>query len=235
MKKLFLSFIMLCAFISLSAQNDCMVFFPNNPGAMLINKTYDAKGNLLGTMTYKIDRSYGYEPGDDIQLGFVMTDSKGVTVDQGNMDAYCEDGSFFMKMTNRTISPDVINALSTNTELIGDFLDYPDTSNDEYPFDNVFKMSGGEFTIQSKADKKEFIRVRVYNRQYEGEEDIITPAKKFHASKISFDFEVIKDKNTVRYKGIEWYAMNAGIVRSETRDSNNNLINYTELTTLKDK
>jgi hypothetical protein len=218
------------------AQDDCMEFFPSNPGAMLVNKTYDAKGNLLRTMTYKLVEAYDYGSSNDIQITFTMTDKNNKVLDQGNLETRCDNGVFYMKMVNKSMSPDLMDILSTDTELVGDFLDYPDTFNEDIQMDNnPFDMDAGEFSIQSKSDKKNPIRVRVFNRQYVGNEKIKTPVKTFDASKITFDFEVTKDKKTTRYKGIEWYAVNAGIVRSETRDNNNNIVNYTEITTLKDK
>ncbi len=240
MKNLITSvFIAMVLFLSANtaiAQDDCMAFFPNNPGAMLVNKTYDAKGSLLRTMTYKIDQAYDYGASNDLQISFTMTDQNNKTIDQGNLDTRCDDGVFYLKMVNKTMSPDLMDILSTDTELVSDFLDYPNTFNDDFTYDNSpFDMEAGEFSIQSKGDKSHPVKVRVFNRQYQGNEDIKTPVKTFNASKITFYFEVTKNKVTTLYKGIEWYATNAGIVRSETRDSKNNLVNYTEITTLKDK
>ena len=235
MKKLF---ILACAalftFSVSKAQSDCMALFPSNKGAMLINKTYDASNNLLRTMTYTVINSYSNVSGEDIQMGFTLTDNNGNTIDKGTIDARCDDGIFYLKMINRGMAPEVMNILGQDTELVGDFLDYPNTFADE-PFDSTFKMDGGEFTIRSKSNKKDWMSVKVSDRQYEKNESITTPAGKFDASKIKFNFETFKDKKTTRYSGVEWYASGAGIVRSETYDSKGKLVNYTELTTLQDK
>ena len=238
MNKLFLliSGILLSSSVML-AQDDCMAFFPKEEGAMLVNKTYDAQNNLLRTTTYRVNHNYDYISGADMQIGFVVTDNNGAAIDDGNIDARCDDGTFSMRMINRGMTQDVMDALSGGTELVGNFLDYPNIFNDEYPFEKPFQMTNGDFTIQSKNDKKEWIRVRVHNRQYTGNEKITVPAKAepFNAAKTTFDFEVIKEGNTMRYRGVEWYAENASIVRSETYDSNNNLVNYTVLTTFTNK
>lgn len=236
MKKLLFTLgIVISSSTLLMAQDDCMAFFPTDEGAVLINKSYDANNNLLSTMTYRVDKSYGVDNNKEIIIGFVMTDADGNAIDTGNLDARCDDGTFFLNMVNRSLSPDIMKYLGQDTELVGDFLDYPDTFDDNFPFDGNFRMDGGEFTVRSKTNKNEFMRVRVYDRKYETRENITTPVKTFQASKLSFNFEVTQDKKTTTYKGIEWYAVGAGIVRSETYDSKGNLLNYTVLTALQDK
>ena len=137
-----------------------------------------------------------------------------------------------MKQAYSPMCPELMNTLSMNTELLGDFMDYPDTYNDDYPLVSGFKKDGGQLILQSKDNKDALVKVRIFNRQHQSNEKITTPANTFNASKIAFDFEVTKDNKTTHYKGVEWYAKDAGIVRSETRDENNNLLNYTELATL---
>jgi len=212
-----------------------MTFFPSNEGAMLITKTYNGNNDLLNTMTYKVEKDYEYVSGSDMQISFMMTDNYNNVIDRGNIDASCMDGSFYLKMVNRAMSPEVMGMLGSNTELVGNFLDYPDTFNDSYPFDGVFKMDAGEYTVQSKTDKKDKLNVRIYDREYEKNEKITTPAGTFDASKITFRFDCTRDGVTKTHKGVEWYAPGAGIVRTETYDKNNNLENYTELTVLQDK
>lgn len=217
------------------AQDDCMYFFPNKEGAELVNKTYDANNNLVNTMIYRIENVMDYPTETDMEIRFFMTDKNGAAIDQGTLSARCDGESFYLNMVNRGLTSDIMNALGEDTELTGDFLDYPNAFNMDYPFDGNFKMDAGEFTIKSKNNKNDDIRVREFNRQYVGDEKVSTPAREFnHASKVTFDFEVTKGKQTTRYKGVEWYATNSGIVRSEVYDSNNNLLSYTQLTTIKD-
>ncbi len=218
------------------AQDDnyggCMEFFPNKEGAILISKNYDAANKLLSTMTYRVNKVYGYESGDELIIGFTMTDGKDKVIDQGEIIARCDGGTFYMNMSNRALTPDVMKMLGSDTELVGDFLDYPDMFTDLEAYDGKLAMTGGEYTVQSKKDKKNFISVRVYDRMFEKNEDVTTPAGTFHAAKISFNFESYQNKKSTRYKGVEWYAPNAGIIRSETYDKNGKLQNYTVLTTL---
>lgn len=218
----------------MSAQ-DCMALFPGNEGAVLITKTYDGNSKLLNTMTYRVDKTYNYGNGSDMQIGFMMTDNYNNVIDRGSMDASCVDGNFYLRMANRAMSPDVTEMLGKNTELLGSFLDYPDTFNENNPFSGAFQMEAGDYIIQSKTNKNDKLHVRVYDRVYEKNEKMTTPAGTFNTTRVNFRFDCTKDGVTKTHKGIEWYAPGAGIVRSETYDGNDNLENYTELYALQDR
>ncbi len=227
-------FVLLFVFSSsflLHAQNDgCMQFFPDKEGTVMISKSYDASNKLLSTMTYRINKVYNYSSGEEILIGFTMTDGNNKAIDQGTITARCDDGTFYLTMSNRALTPDVIKMLGSDTELVGDFLDYPDAFSDVY--NGNLGMTGGTFTVQSKSDKKARISVRVYGREYQKTERITTPAGTFNAAKVTFNFESQSGKKTTHYRGTEWYAPNAGIVRTETHDNKGNLLSYTVLTTL---
>lgn len=218
----------------MNAQTDCVQFFPENEGTVLTTKTYDAANRLLNTMIYRVNSVSSGPSTNNTQIGFTLMDGSNTAVSNANIDASCSNGIFNMRMVSRGHSPEVVRAMTTNTELIGYFLNYPNTINTD-PFDNSpFVMDGGEFTIEDNSDRRENVRVRVYNRQLEGRENIITPARNdsFNAYKITFSFDVTSGGQTTQLRGIEWYAPAFGIVRSETYDNNGNLINKTELASI---
>ncbi len=236
MKKSLLILVSVFASVSLvNAQDECMQFFPNTEGSTLTSKSYDGNNTLLATTVYTITKSYDYLDRDEIFVDAVTSDANNQVVDRSTLNAYCDDNNFYFKMDNRTMVPGLVNVLSEDTQLVGSFLDYPD------PFaDNIydmqrgpFKMDGGEFTIKTKngsADDR--MRVRVYNRQLEKNEEITTPAGNFHAAKIKFTVETTQDGQTNTFKGVEWYTTRAGIVRTEIYDKDDTLLNYTVLTEL---
>lgn len=237
MKKILIPVFSACMAIGMvNAQTDCVQFFPESEGSVLTTKSYDANDQLLNTMVYRVNNVQTGPIMNSMQVGFTLMDSNDNVVSNANIDASCNDGNFNMKMVNRGYSPEVVKAMTTNTELMGYFLNYPNVFNDD-PFDaNPFSMDGGEFTIEETGDKKDRVHVRVYNRQLEGTERIITPARNdsFNSYKITFNFDVTRNKETVTLKGIEWYSPRYGIVRSETYDNNNNLINKTELSSMRE-
>ncbi|MCD7973057.1 MAG: hypothetical protein LUG18_10415 [Candidatus Azobacteroides sp.] len=240
MKKYSLIFLGLFSFVlSMHAQDDdCMTFFPNKEGAMLVNTTYDANNNMIMNTTYRIDKIYDYVSGTNMEVDFTITNSSGVAIDHGTLQATCDDGNFYVKMVNQSMAPEVMKMLTTDTALLGNFMDYPYLLNDDigFPYNSAFQTDEEVYTIQAKNDKDHFIRVRIYNREYDKNEMINTPAQStsFDASKVTYTFEVTpKGEKSQTYTGIDWYAPDAGIVRSETYDQNKNLVSYTVLTTLR--
>lgn len=235
MKKI-ISFVFLATIATvITTAQDCVQFFPSSEGTVLTTKTYNANNRLLNTMIYRVNSVSNNVATNSMEIGFTLMDGNDNAVSTATIDASCMDGNFRMKMVSRGYSPDVVRAMTTNTELIGYFLNYPNIFNDNSLINNSpFSMDGGEYTIEDNSDKRENVRVRVFNRQLEGREDVFTPARRdsFSAYKISFSFDVITGGETVTLRGIQWYSPNYGIVRSETLDGNGNLINKTELSSI---
>ncbi len=235
MKKIFLGIATVITSAGTISAQDCMSLFPNNKGAELVTQSYDAQNNLVSTSRYTVMESYDNSIRSTSNINFQMTDKTGNVIDQGQLETNCDDDNFRMKLVSKADSPAVIRMLASNTELVGNYLDYPNVFS-SFPGDDMFSMEPGEFTVYSKEDKKDFVKVNIRNRQYEKSEKVNTPAGEFDASKISFMYDVYDNSNkeTTTFKGVEWLSSGAGIVRSETYDKDNNLLNYTVLTTLKD-
>jgi hypothetical protein len=232
MKKIILFLAFSMASVALCAQNNPFRFFPNTEGAQLVNQSYDAQNNLLGTTVMTVEKDYQYVDAETLQIGFVMTDPAGNVMDQGKINAHYDGGRFYLHSGDRTISPNVMKYLSLENELSGDFLDYPDPWGSDTGLEPIFAMEAGKFTIRSKSDKQDLIQVRKYGRKYEGNEEITTPAGNFHGHKVTYNMEVTHGANTETLRGVEWYAPGAGIVRSDIY-SGDQLLNYTVLTELK--
>ncbi|MCC8153526.1 MAG: hypothetical protein LIP01_04540, partial [Tannerellaceae bacterium] len=204
MKKVFMFVCLLCVSVGFMSAQDCMAMFPTTEGATMTTKSYDGNNNLISTTTYTVGENYQYVSGATAEIAFRSVDMNGNVVDMGSMEARCDDGNFYLKRLNRSIIPDCQELVFENIELLGNFLDYPNTFSSPYPFDNTFEMDGAEFTIKNKDDKDSFMRVRVYNRDYEKNEKINTPAGDFDAAKITYVVEVYDSakKETKNYKGI---------------------------------
>lgn len=233
MKKLVFSLLagFACAGMA-SAQSDCMALFPDTKGTTWMTKCYDAQDNMLGSTIYMVQDYNESVSGPETRITYTSMDAIGEVTSQGELDAYCTNGDFFMKSKSQVADTDLSRMVSSNINLLGSFLDYPDTFNDAYPFDGTFQMDAGEFTIEPKGDKKDALKVRVYNRSYDKNEKVTTPAGTYDASKITYNVEVYNNntKKTETFKNTEWYALGAGIVRSESHNSNNQLVSYTVLT-----
>jgi len=235
MKKLIFSLLAGFACVGMtSAQSDCMALFPDTKGTTWMTKCYDAQDNMLGSTTYVVKDYSDNIAGPETHITYTAKNVLGEITSQGELDAYCTNGDFFMKSKSQVEDPNITGMISSNINLLGSFLDYPDTFNSAYPFNGQFQMDAGEFTIEPKGDRKDAVKVRVFNRNYEKNEKITTPAGTFDASKITYDVEVHNQetKKTETFKNVEWYALGAGIIRSEAYNSNNELVNYTILTNM---
>lgn len=211
-------------------QQDCFQLFPTTPGTLLHTNTFTPKGELMCMSFYRIQSVSQYHNGSQMEISYAVNNNAGEEIGQGQLLAKCTDNTLYLNLVNRTISPEMIHIMSSHTELISEFLDYPQLPTLSVPDgEDIFAMEGGEFVIKSKKNPELNLRVVVSNRGYLGVEKIKTPAGEFDAYKIAFDFAVHKEKKTIYYNGIEWYAEGAGIVRTETYDSKGDLINYSVL------
>ncbi len=228
----FLYFVIISTSLLMAQNDECFEFFPTKKGATLVNKSYDAANNLICTTTYWVTKSDESTWGKAVEVNYSVTDNNDKVIDNGILKARCEDGVFYMSLSNKAFRPDIVKLLGTETELIGDLLDYPDVFGSNDPFYGNVQRNEATFTIQSKKDKKKLITVRVSDRNYVKTEPLMTPAGNFYASKVTFNIETKRDKVTTNYKCIEWYAPNAGVVRSETYDKDDKLFRYNVLVSI---
>lgn len=215
-----------------TAQKGLLQFYPNTKGAQLESRSYDAENNHISTMTLTVLDDYEYIDEADIKIAYSMKDAKGDNIDQGLIEASYVGSNFMLDMKNRITSPTIHQYLSMVTTLEGDFFDYPDPFSDGFDYDGPFTMQSGLFNIRSKEDKKKILSVNIYGRELHKTEKIETPAGTFDAAKITFGLELNKDGVKTKYRGVEWYATGAGVVRSEIYDADHKLVDYTVLTSI---
>ncbi|MCD8262868.1 MAG: hypothetical protein LUD02_00875 [Tannerellaceae bacterium] len=186
MKKFVLSLITVFACGSLAqAQDDCMALFPTDYGTVLVNQTYDGSNNLLYTTTYKVSDVRDYPSGTETELVYTVKGPTNNIQESSSYYARCSNGYFSLNLVNRGIVNNFVQELSSTTELVADYLDYPDTFNDDIlGYDQTFEMDPGTIIVQSKTDKSEQARVSISNRRLDKSEKIQTPAGEFHASRI---------------------------------------------------
>ena len=167
MKKVFLLSVLISACTVLTyAQNECNYFLPTKKGTEVINKSYDARNNLISTAVYKVDDSFDNINGSGVDIKFTMLDGNNVAYDHGNVAVRCDDGTFYMKMVNTGITPEIMASLYQDIELSGDFLDYPNTFNPNFPLTGDLSVDDASFTIRSKKNKDDNATAHIYNRKY---------------------------------------------------------------------
>lgn len=214
-----------------SAQSNEMSLYPTTEGSTLVTRSYDPYNRLEYTTTYRVERFLETTDGPQTEMVFNVADGDGAIVDAGTIQARFEEGDFTFESVSKATHPNIAKMLSYNTQLVDSYLDYPDVFSSAA---EPFEMSEAEFMIKDKT-KGDFLRVKVYDRQYVKNEKLTTPAGTFDAAKINFKFEVYdsQSKTTMTYKDTEWYALGAGVIRSEVFTHDNQLLGYTVLETLR--
>lgn len=237
MKKLVLGCMSLLFTTAITAQTECLNFLPSEEGTMLINTTYDGNDRLIGNSIYRINRYYNLGQQLNIDVTLTLFDAMDNVIGRGNINAHCDNDVFRMRMTNSSVSKAMLDRMAGHTEIVTNFMDYPNAFSNNSPLYNPTNNTTEDirFTITSQEDSSDNLDVRIYNRQYEDSEVIVTPAGGFDTSKITFNFDVKRGNETKTYKGVDWYSLGKGVVRSETYDDNNNLLNYTVLTTVRNE
>ncbi len=237
MKKILLSITAVAGVIGATAQTNPLDIYPHYKGDITINKSYDAKGNLRGTMKYTIaDSRVSDETPSFLEIVFLLTDAKNEVVDHGTLYVNYDNENLNVNMSNRPETMSVDNYLSLNTKMVNDFVDSPDPFFDVTSPINLgpFPFEAAEYTVTIGERNRDFVNIKVYGRELVGDEKITTPAGEFNASKITFGLDVYNNdtKKTDKYQGTEWYSVGNGIVRTEITDSKGALVEYSELTEL---
>jgi hypothetical protein len=230
-KVLFVSLTLL--FSTAAMAQDCAFFFPQTQGTQLVKKGYDAKGNLLSVMTYTVDEVGNTPEGMEVEADYVFVNNAGMVIDKGDLDAYCQNGEFFMEMKEVLNNPTFVTTSQSDVAVMDDVVNYPSVSSvpsgngQDMFFDDVL------LKISSKKDKKDRKNISIYDREFVTTEQVSTPAGTFDCTKVKYKIKSRSPKETISGYGYEWYAPNIGVVKNEQYDGNNQLQYYTILEQVK--
>lgn len=221
-------------FAGAAMAQDCTFFFPQTEGTQLVRKGYDGQGNLKNIMTYKIDEVKNIPSGTEVEADYVYTDAQGRQITRGELECTCQNGEFFMDMSDLVSYPTAVSMIDDDIVITSDFMNYPNAfpsdlmgSGDDYYFDDA------TIKIYSKKNKKNRANISIYDREYVTTEDMTTPAGTFNCAKVRYNVDINSPKGKMSGYGYEWYAPNVGIVRSEQYDNGNTLQSYTVLEEIK--
>lgn len=231
MKKIIFSLIAVATAFAAAAQTNPLEVVPNRKGEHIDTKCYDAAGNLRATMRYEISDYTPNAVEDDLKIVFTMTDGSGRVIDYGTIWADYDGEEVLFRMSNRPEVSNINGYLSLNTKLMNDFLDYPDTMSEDMLNPGPFRFDGADYTIKTGRRGRNFVNVRVRDRELVGTEKVTTPAGEFDASKIKFAVDVYNNNTRKHdtYHGTEWFAVGEGIVRTEITDKAGHLVDYSEM------
>lgn len=226
MKQLALLLSLLLAGLIVTAQ-DCESFFPVDKGTFTEMKNYDAKGNLSGTVRQTVTDVQSKGNGLVIKVQSESIDKKDKSLGIQELEMRCEDGVFYMDMKNFYNQAAMGNNEGAEVTIDAKDLMFPaNIKPGETLPDGSMTMSFASGPIPMNTS------INIFNRKVEAIENITTPAGTFEAYKISYDIEM-KVPIKITSKAIQWYAKNAGAVRTESYNKAGKLMGYSELTTLR--
>ncbi|MEI6122292.1 MAG: hypothetical protein WCQ95_01560 [Bacteroidota bacterium] len=226
MKKSVLSFVIISTIsvFALKAQ-DCVCYSPTNVGAKLEITNYDAQGVVTGSSLQTLIKKE--ITGNETRITFssqrIKTNPEKDSV--STYDYYCKAGVFYVDM-NKIVEPFKAN-LNNSMELTFSAIDLQIPGNlkvgDELPKSSVIiTITSGKLPIMKYS-------ISMVNRKVAAIETITTSAGSFECYKITYDNKSSM-KFEVLHKCADWFAVNVGIIKSETYDEKGVLLNYFLLT-----
>jgi hypothetical protein len=200
---------------------DCKPYFPVKEGVTFTVKTYMGD-KLYGSTTSTVKSVTN--SGDTLIVGVNCSnyDAKGNHRLTSNNYIICTGGVTYMDMSSITGSSQ--QPLSKgNFSVQGDILDIPSNPTPGQ------KLKEGRTTISSGTSPSGGeVSYDITDRKVDAMESITTPAGTFNCVRISYRI-TIETIVPVRQDRIEWYAVNVGLVRTESRDLGRKLKGYSVL------
>ncbi len=225
--KNFTLFLSLLLMVFTVTGQDCENFFPAKKGAFMEMKNYDAKGKITGTVRQTVTDVSNTTGGLVIKVLSEQLDNKDKSLGTQELEMKCKDNVFTMDMKN-----------FFNQAAMGDMQDVQmsvDAKDLVFPVNLKVgeSLPDGSLNISMVTGPIPMnMSVNIYNRKIVAMESVTTPAGNFDCYKMTYDIDT-KTIMKMTNSAIQWYAKDAGAVRTETYGKNGKLMGYSELTSLR--
>lgn len=224
MKKIIL-FFALSLFVFNAVSQDCGVYHPTTIGTKLTYTYYVKPDKPDKTCEMTLKNKENTAKGLKLDVDGVVKEKNGKEALVYNYSAWCDGETFIIDMKNMLAS---LNA--------GDISSYKIESTDlQFPKNLAVgqALPDGTLTLSIDGPVKTGITVNVTNRKVETFESVTTSAGTFECVKISSDVnsKIVFAKTSS--KTIEWFAINVGMVKTESYDAKGRLLGTNILTSVK--
>ncbi|MCE3260407.1 MAG: hypothetical protein K0S12_2048 [Bacteroidetes bacterium] len=220
------------AVASLSAflpADDCSLYIPVKEGSETEYKSFNDDNKFTGMSRNKIIAVKKVAAGQQVEIQSESFDKKEKSIGTSTYVVGCENGSFSIDMQSMITKEQKESFKDANATITADKLDIPANPQVGQTLKNgSLKMT----TVTSDSPIGLNLTISITNRKVAAIEDVTVPAGTFKCVKITYDAES-KMLFTVRTKGVEWYAKDIGLVKSETYSSKDKLMGYTVLNSKK--
>lgn len=226
MRNIIVFFVLIFAIANIKA-NDCLVFFPQDIGTVLIYHNYDGKGNLETITHYKVIDKQMTSDGLKINVETkILKSEKDKDPLVSNFDFYCKDGVFYWNM-QAFLNPESVKSLKDTgmeVKMEVDDLAFPSSISVDQ------KLPDGyiNFSVKTMFMTME-LKTRIYNRTVDAKEIINVKAGSYNAYKISQDAEAKVIMSEVKTKSVSWVAENIGTIKNDSYDEKGKLMGSMEL------
>jgi hypothetical protein len=208
---------------------DCVPYMPMKQGAIWETQHFDAKKKITSTVKSQVKDITTNGSSVKMFIEAETFDSKGKTLGKNKYSAGCNNGVFYLDMRGNMDQNGMSNFKDMQVTINADNLNFPVNPQAGQT------LQSGQFSLEAQMPGMPNgfkMTVDVYNRKVVGTESITTPAGTFECIKISYDMKTFMMAEIIT-KGVEWYAKDVGLVKSETYDSKGKLIGSALLSLLK--
>ena len=228
MKKIILSvFIIICASITLKAQDGCSKYYPMVEGSTFEYTNYNRKGKVDGITNYTVSSVTSDGSATKATLDLKMSDKKGKELFNSNYNFTCEGN--MVKIDYKSLFPAQMMKQYAEMDLDMDI----SGTDIEIPNDLSAgkELSDANVSIQmNMSGIKMNITVDQTNRKVEKKESITTPAGSFECYVLTEQTTSKTMGATVKLSSKIWLAEGVGMVKQESYKKNGDLMTRTELT-----
>ncbi len=224
MKKSFkIGLLLMFAVLTGMKAQECKLFFPTEVGTVREMKHYDKKDRLTGITRQEVLDYRESANKLELVIQAEMKDDKGKELTSNELSLYCEDGVFYMDMSE--FIPEQSKAALESMEFT------IEQENLRYPSNLSVgdELDDGMVTMNVKQMPMLNTTVTIYDRKVVAREPVATDAGTFDCFKITYDIES-KSMMTFNMSSVEWINPEVGIVKSESYNKRGKRTGYTLLT-----
>lgn len=209
--------------------DECSMYAPVKEGSEMEYKNYTDNDKLSGVNRTKVLAVRKTAGGQEVEIRSESFDKKEKSVGTSTYAVVCEKGNFSIDMRNMITQEQMAAFKDSKVTIEADKLDIP--ANPQAG--QTLKSGTVKMTAVSEGSPITLkLTVAITNRKVAGIEDVTVPAGTFKCVKITYDAES-KMLFTIKSKGVEWYAKDIGLVKSESYSTKDKLQGYTVLSSKK--
>ncbi len=194
---------------SVKAQ-DCDFYFPSEKGTIVESTNYDKKNKETSKLYQKV---LDYSSSNGVTEVKIENRIETEEMDSAIVNEYsvkCENGEFYINMdsylSQEALSPYQSMEMDVETEEM--------TLPSNLKKGQALNDGNVSIKISNSGVKLMTMTVQVTNRKVEGFEKVTTPAGTFDCVKLSYSVEM-KIIFKVKASGIQWFAKDVGVVKTE--------------------